>query len=419
MAAHDRRRFGAWLACALLVACSAELVPSASPPTTPTTSPPMASLSSSAAPPSPSDPPLSLEDLSWRVITEPFEDERTQQVAGLFMNPYGELVAWGYESVRAAGSVDNLPTFWTSPNTLVWAEARLGTVGEHLDLADIAAGPNGFAAVGFDADAVAAWWSTNADSWDRATISPQPVPDQSGMAAVGGGTAGYLAVGSEQERAAAWFSSDGLGWKPVEAGFGEGNFWDVTQSPDGGFVVVGQDRSRGDWNAAAWVVSPDAADWRAAEPNDAIAGPGAEDIARVWAFDGGYFAFGHALDPRNKFCGLCPINPETWRLYTSPDGIEWAQHAIDLDQAEPVLLEYTAIEPWGDGLMAVGRGSDGVVRTWLSGDGAEWRPVGEPVDLGALAADEPGVSDLMLADQFILISGGLIGDGYVAVGASR
>jgi hypothetical protein len=69
--------------------------------------------------------------------------------------------------------------------------------------------------------------------------------------------------------------------------------------------------------------------------------------------------------------------------------------------------------------MAVGRGSDGVVRTWLSGDGAEWRPVGEPVDLGALAADEPGVSDLMLADQFILISGGLIGDGYVAVGASR
>lgn len=411
MAAHDRVRFGAWPACALLVACSAGLVPSTSPLTPPPT------LISAA--PSPSDPPLSLEALSWRAMTEPFGGDRSQGVTGLFINPYGELVAWGYESVREGGSADNLPTFWTTPDTLSWREARLGTVGEHLILDDVAAGPNGFVAVGSASDTVAAWWSTHGDSWMRATFSPEPVPDEAGLTAVSGGTEGYLAVGTDQGRAAAWFSPDGDGWKPVGPEFPEGDFFDVTQSSDGGFVVIGQDRSGGDWNAAAWVVSAIATDWRAAEPNHAIAGPRTEVLARVWAFDGGYFAFGHELDPRDRHCGLCPLNPETWRLYTSPDGIEWARNAIDLDRDEPVLMEYAAIEPWDDGLMAIGRGSDGVLRIWLSRDGVEWAPVGVPVDLGALAADEPDVTDLMLADRFILISGVRIGGGYVAVGAAR
>jgi hypothetical protein len=237
-----------------------------------------------------------------------------------------------------------------------------------------------------------------------------------GLRAVSRGAEGYLAVGGDTDRAAAWFSPTGDSWTKVGAEFPVGDFWDVTSSTAGGFVVVGQDRSERDWNAMAWVVSADGVDWSPAEANDALAGPGEDHIRSIWSFARGYVAFGHEVDARDRPCHLCHLNPESWRLYTSPDGLEWARRVIDFERAgEPGLTEYDAIEPWGDGLVAVGGGTDSQLHAWLSSDGIAWKTVGDSVTLGL--EGRPSVNDLLVTDDGLVIAG-QGRDAYVAIGSA-
>jgi hypothetical protein len=354
----------------------------------------------------------------WREVTEPFISERGMNLEGLFVDAKGELVVWGDESLEEGDTVDNVPTFWATADLVGWRKTRLGAVGESLVLVDVAEGPRGFVSVGFALDTIAAWSSADGQSWSRGTIEPPGVRERAGFTAVSGGANGYLAVGSDFGRAAAWLSSTGQNWTKVDVDFPAGEFWDVARSLDGGFVVVGEDRSEGDWDAMAWVVSSDGAGWRPAESNEATAGPGDDDITRIWSFAGGYVAFGHEIDPPERPCGPCRDVRESWRLYTSPDGIEWARDEIDFATApgEPVLTEYDAIEPWAGGLVTVGRGTDSQLHTWLSADGIAWRPVGEPVRLSPEA--RRSVSDLLVFESYLVIAGSGR-DEYVALASAR
>ena len=161
-----------------------------------------------------------------------------------------------------------------------------------------------FVAVGFAGSSVATWWSPDGDAWSRATLEQPATDETTEILAVAAGTDGFLAVGSDHGREAAWVSSEGETWTRVGPDFPAGRFWDVTQSRDGGYVVVGTDHLPGDWNGAAWVVSP-GQDWHPAKATKSIAGPNADHLSRVWSFAGGYVAFGQERDPDNPDCLTC------------------------------------------------------------------------------------------------------------------
>jgi hypothetical protein len=346
-------------------------------------------------------------------VVDPFRSERGARLRGLFVDSSERLVVWGNESVLEAGNTGNVPMFWSTADTVGWRKTRLGTVGDGILLDEVAYRTQGYVAVGSAGDSIAAWWSPDGESWSAATIDPLPVRERAGFTAVSDGADGYLAVGSDAGLAAAWFSPNGQTWTKIEADFPAGDFWNVTRSPDGGFVVVGEDRSEGDWNAMAWVVSPDGVGWRAAESDDALAGPGDDDISRIWSFAGGYAGFGHEVNPPDRPCGPCRDLSATWRLYTSPDGLAWTRFAIDFETAgEPYLIEYDAVEAWADGLVAVGSGSDGELHIWLSSDGTAWSSIGDPIGLAGGPAR--GVADLLIYNDTLVVAGSGR-DEYVAI----
>ena len=218
----------------------------------------------------------------------------------------------------------------------------------------------------------------------------------------------------------------------ILADFPEGVFNDVVASPSGGFVVVGVDTSERDWDGFAWTVSSDGRDWQAAEPGDALTGPDDDDLYAIWAYERGYPALGEHGNERLTCDGGSAFIASTgpmvahgpcWshepHVYTSNDGHGWRRFAIDPE--EPAPWEFTAIESWGDGLIAVAAGKDFVVRVWLSEDGIEWTPIGDPVRIN----DQPApvdyqrdtVNDLLVAGDRLVIGGTLdSGDGYVMIG---
>jgi hypothetical protein len=381
------------------------------------------SLPPSSPTPSASAATFGLDALTWIPVTQPFAGHGLQDIQGLFLNGFGELVAWGHDQDADDPSGSTLTTFWSSGDGISWRKTRLrlGSSDDSLTVSGVDQGPRGFVAVGFDGSAVATWWSPDGDAWSRATLEQPATDETTGLVAVAAGTDGFLAVGSDHGRQAGWFSPEGETWAMVGPDFPAGRFWDVTPSRDGGFVVVGTDQVTRNWNGAVWVVSPDGQDWRPAKATKSIAGPNADHLRRVWSFAGGYVAFGQERDPDNPDCLTCAYDRETWRMYTSPDGLTWKRHLIDVEPAtgDHVLVEFNAIAPWEGGLMAVGRGTDGHVRVWLSSDGVAWTPVGEPIALGPLVATESTVAALLVADRQLVIGGFLLtDDGYLAIGTA-
>jgi hypothetical protein len=227
-------------------------------------------------------------------------------------------------------------------------------------------------------------------------------------------------VGDEQSRAAAWFSPTGQEWTRLEVDLQSGWFEDVAAAPDGGYVVVGIDISEGESKATAWRVSRDGLDWQQAEQSDAIGGQGEDHPYYVQSYAGGYGAFGLHADPGDTIsCKGCYWDPELWRSYTSLDGINWNRNDIGGGaQLTPLFPWDGAVEPWADGLLAIGRATDRTRRVWLSGDGVDWTPVGERVVLAAPSGDSADVSDLLVADNYLVI-GGFTGEGgFVMIGTS-
>lgn len=362
-----------------------------------------------------------LERVTWRTVTEPFSGELAQDIQGLYVNAAGELVAWGlYQAWVAADNTRTTASFWSSPDGVRWRHELLGSSTDELSLHDVASGSPGYVAVGFEDNTPAAWWSPDGDAWTKATISPQPAPDVIELHAVAASDEGFLAVGSDTGRSAAWFSPNGQTWRSIDDNsLGKGRLSDVTYASNlRQFVVVGVDASRKPTDGAAWTVSSDGAVWSKAETNEAIASAWDDELQQVWAFAGGLLAFGSQRDPNEPI--VCPgCGTDSPRLYTSLDGITWTRANVQADTAQdsPTLVDYTAIEPWHNGLIALGRGTDEARHLWLSVDGVKWTAVGDPVTIETQFDRSATVADLLVADNWLVAAGYLLSDdGYVLIG---
>lgn len=382
--------------------------------------------------------PFDLTRLTWETITVPFSGELEQVVNGLFLGPLGETVAWGRDQEWITSDWGEATTsFWVERADSDWSKTRIGELATDAHALDVADDGQTYVAVGYVGMTMTAWYSQDGATWTRAMVTPGRSMEVATFVAVAAGADGFLSVGQGRLSAMAWFSRDGTEWTQIERDFPEGVFNDVVASPSEGFVVVGVDRSERDWDGVAWTVSSDGRDWQAADPADALAGPDDDDLHQVWAYERGYLALGEHGDERLTcddgsalIASAGPMvahGPCWWHqphVYTSNDGHHWRRFAIDqetLPGAPPSLWEFSAIESWDDGLIAIGTGTDWKVRVWVSDDGAQWTAIGDPLSLEGAPIRDRGqswaVEDLLIARGRLMIGGaGPASDGYVMIG---
>ena len=385
----------------------------------PSPSPPQAAPSLDPVPGAPS---IDLTSLRWETISVPFSDELDDQVEGIFQLADGELVAWGIDQQTnwyAAVS------FWHSEDGHTWRETKVGVPDQFVRVSDAVSGPLGVVAVGSLDSQAAAWVSPNAEDWSLGAL----LGSRAYVSGVAARPDGYLAVGLYREEAAAWASADGAEWHRVGEGpLGAGRLHDVIPYEDG-YLAVGVDRSGHDWDAAVWHISADGVEWGDASDSRQIAGPMDDELRRVWAYAGGLIAHGEVSDTQERIechdeLGTASLALGTTAyvcfphsrqmLYRSVDGLRWERldgtvpQFGEFDKGPLRLWEFNAIQPWSEGMIAVGAGSDWEIRVWLSNDPAAWEPVGEPILVHGRPVGEGQtnvISGLIVLDDRLIATG--------------
>jgi hypothetical protein len=305
----------------------------------------------------------------------------------------------------------------------------------------VAAGPTGIVIAGnicCRQEGTAVWFSPDGASWERADF---PRLANTYLSAVAAGEDGFVAIGTTGGVGTIWTSADGVAWAQVEpdvAGLVRGELSHVVALGDG-FLVAGMDDARGlDSNAALWA-STGLGDWRrAAAADPALAGPDEASLGRLVRFAAGLFATGGTGTQEERLgcerllrggalltagpatalsCGW--LREMTWR---SPDGGAWERidpwgpdgtYPPELVGPAPghAQVAWQHILAGGPGLVGVQEelvgeaGGEGSIGTWVSADGAHWARIGDgppheravvagvvAVDRGLFALDETGAA---------------------------
>ncbi|MGH2818078.1 MAG: adenylate/guanylate cyclase domain-containing protein [Actinomycetota bacterium] len=171
---------------------------------------------------------------------------------------------------------------------------------------------------------------------------------------------------------------------------------------DEGFIGVGRDTAAGDHDAAVWSARADGLDWtRNTDPDNALGGPGSQEVWDVEAREGtGLVAVG-TDDPGND------LDAAAW---ISRDGVEWSR--VEHDEAvfggsqNQVLQRVTAT---ATGFVAVGSdssGGDHDAAVWFTSDGVSW--VREGLEQQTLGGD----ADQQMRDAVSLEDGRVVAVGY-------
>jgi hypothetical protein len=229
-----------------------------------------------------------------------------------------------------------------------------------------------------------------------------------------------VAVGETAGRAAVRFSRDGLDWLQVDdAQMAPGALNGVALTPDG-FVAVGRDVSREDYDAAVFV-SADGLHWDRVAVNDlTIIGPDDSEFDDLIAFAGGLMAVGrrNPVDDR-RGCeqlleGAFVASTETglscgWgrtTLWVSQDGGRTWHGGEPVDppgnQAVPPdrPRSYYQVAAGGPGLVNLSEDDDGPL-VWISGNGLDWRAIGSEPRI----PQGPGIADIEILGRRIIAVG--------------
>lgn len=260
--------------------------------------------------------------------------------------------------------------------------------GPETGLFDVASGPAGLVAIGYDAQGPGVWHSLDGQTWERVNVafgSPSVGASSIRIAAVAGGPRGYVIVGhvitdGPSARAVAWMSPDGVIWTRADdtAAMDVGPCVVTLEEPDcggmaavaatgSGFVAAGRARSGKGGNEgrpAAWT-SGDGLTWKAADVGGAgttgslsgvsVGGPG---LVAVGELDG------HGL------------------AATSEDGTRWSVSSVDSPALEDVAS--TGAEVFALGVLNRDVDPKTELQLWQSDDGVTWRQLrGLPSVAGA------------------------------------
>ena len=196
---------------------------------------------------------------------------------------------------------------------------------------------------------------------------------------------GIVAVGFENTEdfdAAVWTSPDGVVWSRVphdEVVFGGNNTQTMRSVAALGPLItaVGNDRSFGDWDAAAW--ASDGSLWARAPFGEVLGGEANQQMDGVAATDSGFVAVGHEE------------TDEDWdtAVWTSPDGANWSRVPHD----EAVFggdgnQEALSVATTSMGIVVVGweNKEDFDAAVWTSPDGVVWSRV--PHDEAVFGGDD-------------------------------
>jgi hypothetical protein len=332
----------------------------------------------------------------WTRIEQADLNERGAAIHGV--SSYGPwIAAWG-ESPLANAAEGVRPVVWTSDGGLAWQRHELRLVtGQRIWPQNLVVGPAGYlvyALRGPEDNVGLVAVSKDAEHWLE--VGRPPIDLGGPLAATADG---FVTVGVKAGEPLVLTTSDGAAWErvivPIQAGAYA--LSDVRGTADG-FVVSGRIERRGDWDGVLWRSSGDGpledlgADPAFSSPDRGV------DVWRTIPFAGGIVATGSA--GKIAECALMgglvaslgPITADTCAgpaaaAWASPDGHKW-QPVVWPPQAGrpdsmPAIQVITAGAAGVVGLVeeAPAGAERNVVGLWTSGDGIEWRRIGNGVPL--------------------------------------
>ncbi len=294
-------------------------------------------------------------------------------ISGIVGVPGGGYLASGHGYTPAGGYLGEL--FWRSDDGRVWERSDVsGPSG--VGTAD--SGPLGIVAV----DGGGPWWSPDGVGWTKGDLEVRGDPR---LWEVAVGDQAAVIISSE----GAWASTDGLRWEPVTGERVEASrLYGVTATQDG-FIAVGNEWTaspeewpEGDYEARVWRISPDGATWRLDRGGD-LSGRTFDTLTDAWAFGDTALAIGtHGEADAYHECirlygGDCGTQWGVETAYRSVDGAPWQrEYAVEEVGGEQPRLSFARggadIEPWRDGLLALGLDGESPLALHASTDGLTW-----------------------------------------------
>jgi hypothetical protein len=220
---------------------------------------------------------------------------------------------------------------WVSTDLRSWTKAPVQEAFGGAEFIDIAAGPDGFVATGFDQGGQSVWASSDGLRWSVLTDAHAFPPMASHPGRIVRTSRGLLIVGALNEQATVWTSPDGRRWSihaPIP-GASAVTFSGLAAGPDG-YVTLGTaaggpgiEIAPGDFRLPVVpFVSNDGLTWRAGPSSPALFGAG---ISSVVPAPGGFVATGTV----GTAVGL----------WTSRDGLDWVPVAgVQLADADESTL---------------------------------------------------------------------------------
>lgn len=263
--------------------------------------------------------------------------------------------------------------------------------------------------VGDGAEADAALWRADGDSWQLSTPTEMGGRHEQWAFDLAVGEGGVLVAGGESVwgdvHPKLWFSADGESWSSVDGG--PGGPLDTTgeesvqaiSSFGAGFVAVGMRDLEGNQDGLVWF-SPDGTTWEQVDV-PTMGGPGRQNILSLATVNGTLVAGGYVVGGDNR--GV----PMVW---TSTDGRNWSPPALLPTNSGRLAASDVGVHSLSvNGTQLVAAGGDGGWRPhlWTSDDaGVTWNPLPDPVGAGDLFKDGVDLIDAV----------GTANSAYVALG---
>lgn len=324
------------------------------------------------------------------------------------------LVAVGTDARGLEGAQEGFGAVWLSATGADWREIELSAgvrPGDTASADHIVAGPAGLVVAGgvcCGEERPAIWWSADGTGWERIPL-PDGVGPNGQIIDLAAGPDGYVAVGSTADHGAIWTSSDGRTWRSVDPSAADllpGTMNGVARADDS-WIAVGRIDGRVTADGGAWT-SADLSSWHRVPDAAALAGDDEVELYRPVPFAGGILAIGgqgthedrlkceqFGADARlasiaqGDLAFSCGWTFETH--YLSTDGLTW-ERLPDLFPRKPQpladplpphrLISWTTMVAGGPGLVVVdaelvGRAdASNTSALWTSVDGRTWTRVG-------------------------------------------